>query len=325
MTAAAAVRKSARRAHRSRARTAPPAAAKARPATTASTPSAAPPADPRPGTDASRAVAALLDEHGGKIRALALRMCGNAADAEDMVQEAFLQAFRRWHTFRGESSPGTWLYAIASRSCKGRLRRKGGVNRAVPTFSQLLPWSETQVTSLAASGEDSTQQAERAEAIAGVQREIARLPEHFRVPLVLKEVLGLPVEDAARALGLKPDTIKTRVHRARLMLRKALLRKSERTAATPPAYEKQVCLDLLQTKLAAMDRGREESFAVTQSELCNRCRAIFAELDLVQDACADMAEGGLPPQLRAAIVRALGERGAAETPARGRGRRPVRG
>lgn len=279
---------------------------------------------PRPAAGAADAVASLLDEHGGRIRALALRMCGNTADAEDLVQEVFLQALRSWHTFRGESSPGTWLYTIASRSCRNRLRRKGGVNRTVPAFSQLLPWDESGVASIAARGGDSQREAERAEAIGAVQREITRLPEHFRIPLVLKEVLGLPIDEAARALNLKPDTVKTRVHRARLLLRKALLRRADKIAMPPPGYERQVCLDLLQTKLAAMDRGRTESFAITQAELCARCRAVFAELDIVQDACAEMKEGPLPPALRAAVIQALGERRLKDRKSSRRGRRPVR-
>ena len=65
---------------------------------------------------------------------LARRMCGNRADADDMVQEVFLQAFRKWHTFKGDADPGTWLYAIAARSCKARMRRKGGIDRRVPAI-----------------------------------------------------------------------------------------------------------------------------------------------------------------------------------------------
>src|SRR5688572_12755333 len=98
-----------------------------------------------PGTPAPDAVADLLDRYGGRVRALALRLCGNRADADDAVQEVFLQALRKWHTFRGESDPGTWLYAIAARSCRARLRRKGGVDRRTPAVSQLMPWGETTV------------------------------------------------------------------------------------------------------------------------------------------------------------------------------------
>jgi len=96
-----------------------------------------------------------------------------------------------------------------------------------------------------------------------------------------------------------------------------------RVLAAAPIYARQVCLDLLKSKLDAMDAGREASFKVTQAELCDRCRAVFAELDVVQDACADLARGELPQRLRAAIISAMNERPAAGVERPRRGRRPV--
>ncbi len=274
------------------------------------------------------AIPALLEIHGPRLHALAMRLCGNRADADDMVQDVFLQAFRKWHTFHGDSDPGTWLYTIAARACKARARRKGGLDRRTPAVSQLMPWSETTVMELAAapSGEESP--AERNEAIERVQSQIARLPEHLRVPLVLKEVLGLSVEDTAAALGLEAGTVKTRLHRARLALRKAMTAKASVVAAPAPIYQKQVCLDLLKAKLDSMDRGGTAAgFSVPEGEVCARCRAVFRELDLVQDACSQLSEGRMPPAIRAAVLRAIRAREAAETaaaPSPRRGRPPVR-
>lgn len=74
---------------------------------------------------AATAIPQLVEMHGPKLYSLASRLCGNVSDAEDMVQEVFLQAHRKWHTFKGDAKPGTWLYAIAARSCKARLRHRG--------------------------------------------------------------------------------------------------------------------------------------------------------------------------------------------------------
>ena len=290
--------------------------------------------DPRPGTPASVALPRLLDRYGPRLYALATRLCGNAEDARDMVQDVFLQAFRKWNTFKGDSSPGTWLYAIAARACKARARRKGGIDRRMPALSQLMPWTERTNLNLgsanhaartngrhsgsgrAVSAEDDTSPSPVAAAIQresakAVQRAILTLPEAFRVPLVLKEMLELSIEDVAGALGIKPETAKTRVHRARLMLRKAILSSrglpadARRPAATP-LYEKQVCLDLLRAKLDAMDRGAgADGFPVPQSVVCERCRAVFAELDLAQNACAALAAGEMPARVRDAVVRAV--------------------
>jgi RNA polymerase sigma-70 factor (ECF subfamily) len=276
--------------------------------------------------DAADATRALLAQHGPLLHGLARRMCGNRADADDMVQEVFLQAFRKWHTFKGEADPGTWLYAIAARSCKARMRRKGGSDRRLPAISQLMPWRERTVMEVAAApaGEESV--AERNEAIERVQEEIARVPEHLRVPVVLKEVLGVSVEGVAAALGLSENTVKTRLHRARLALRKVMTARAASVAAPAPIYEKQVCLDLLKAKMEAMDRGGAAAgFQVPQAEVCARCRAVFRELDLVQDACAQMADGELPEAVRASIMKAVTRRDALAVggaPAR-RGRKPV--
>lgn len=262
-----------------------------------------------PAADAAPAVVAMLEKYGPKLHSLALRLCGHRADAEDMVQDVFLQAFRSWHTFKGQSNPATWLYAIAARSCKARLRRKGGVDRRMPSMSQLLPWQEATVTRAAADPQGEQSGAERNEAILRVQNEIARLPEHLRVPLVMKEILGVTVEDVASALSLATNTVKTRLHRARLALRKAMVSTAPAVRAPSPIYERQVCLDLLQAKMAAMDRGGTSAgFGVPQAELCARCRAVFRELDVVQDACGQLASGDLPPNVKHAILKALRER-----------------
>lgn len=268
-----------------------------------------------PGSDPARAIPVLLERHGPRLRALALRLCGNAADADDMVQSVFMQAFRKWHLFRGEADPGTWLYAIAARSCRDRSRRKGGVDRRVPAVSQLMPWAETTVMEVAAAPEGQQDIAERNEAIASVQSAIVRLPEHLRLPLVLKDVLEMSIEDVAEALGLVQNTVKTRLHRARLALRKIMTAKASHVPAAVPIYEKQVCLDLLKAKMDAMDRGGTAAgFRVPQAEVCARCRAVFRELDLVQDACSELGKGDLPESLRIAIKRAIEQSGGSSPP-----------
>jgi len=258
-------------------------------------------------SSAEAAIPRLVDEHGPRLYSLGMRLCGNRSDAEDMVQDVFLQAYRKWHTFRGDSEPGTWLYSIAARSCKARMRRKGGIDKRMPAMSQLMPWRETNVAAIPVAerdGESAPVKASiRKEAEEAVHRAIMSLPENFRVPLILKEMLELPVEDVARALNIKPETVKTRVHRARLLLRNAMMKRVPKRGAPEPAYDKQVCLDLLRAKLDAMDHGR--GFPIGQDVMCERCRSVFAELDLAQSACASMADGEMPASMRKAILRAI--------------------
>lgn len=266
---------------------------------------------PAAGDPATTAIPQLLELHGPRLYSLASRLCGNASDAEDMVQDVFVQAFRKWHTFNGDANPGTWLYAIAAHSCKARLRRKGGIDRRMPAVSQLMPWNETKNADLDASANTAADgpvaRAIERESARAVHQAILTLPEHFRVPLVLKEMLELSIEDVAGALNIKPETVKTRVHRARLLLRKAILdrRGVPKRDAKAPIYEKQVCLDLLKAKLDAMDHGR--SFPIGQNVMCERCRSVFAELDLAQNTCARLADGEMSARVRKAITRAVRE------------------
>jgi RNA polymerase sigma-70 factor (ECF subfamily) len=276
---------------------------------------------PRAKDPAAKAIPQLVELHGPKLYNLASRLCGNISDAEDMVQDVFLQAFRKWHTFKGDANPGTWLYAIAAHSCKARLRRKGGIDKRMPAVSQLMPWNETRNVDLGGSsgggmhgwGGDGTEPVAEAiehESARAVHEAILTLPEHFRVPLVLKEMLELSIEDVAKALNIKPETVKTRVHRARLLLRKAIVDHAQvpKRAAKAPTYEKQVCLDLLKAKLDAMDHGRD--FPIGQGIVCERCQAVFAELDLSQNACARLANGEMPARVRKAILKAILPQGA---------------
>lgn len=263
----------------------------------------------RAGSPAAVAIPRLVTLHGPRLYSLASRLCGNAADAEDMVQDVFLQAHRKWHTFKGNADPGTWLYAIAARSCKARTRRRGGVDRRMPAVSQLMPWNETTNLTLATGPNGAAAgpvgAAIERESARAVHQAILSLPESFRVPLVLKEMLELSIDDVATALHIRPETVKTRVHRARLLLRKALVSQPRlrHGNAKAPTYEKQVCLDLLKAKLDAMDSGR--GFPIGQNVVCERCRAVFAELDLAQSTCARLADGEMPAGVRASILAAI--------------------
>ena len=269
---------------------------------------------PCPGEPVSTAVPALLARYGARLHGTARRMCGNEPDADDLVQDVFLTATAKWPAFRGESDPGTWLYTNAARACARKMKRR---RRRSTTTAELMPWHETTVTALGAG--DPAGRAERQEAVGRVQDAVSRLDEHLRLPVVLREVLGMSVEETARSLGLAENTVKTRLHRARLALRKALMAGARPVVAPAPIYEKRVCMDLLKAKMDAMDRGGG-AFCVPQAELCARCRTVFRELDLVQDACAAIAQGRLPDHVRRAVLAAAG---AGEPAQPRRGRKPL--
>lgn len=237
----------------------------------------------------------LFEARGGQLFALGLRLCGNPQQAEDLVQETFLQAFRKWEHFEGRSDPSTWLYAIAVHVCKRFHRRRSGEPRLLESITELLPLGEATVANLP-STKGPEQALLRHEIQDVVEGAISKLPLPFRLPLVLKDIAEFSIPQVAAILGLKEESAKTRVHRARLFLRKKLAKRLPQRSAPPPNHSQQVCLDLLAAKQEALDRGVD--FPLADGEWCIRCGALFATLDLAQGVCREIGRGTIPEKLR---------------------------
>ena len=249
------------------------------------------------------AISRLFEAKGGQLFALGLRLCGNPQQAEDLVQETFLQAFRKWEQFEGRSDPATWLYAIAVRVCKRFHRRRSGEPARLESMSQLLPSGEATIAN-PPYAEGPEQALLRREIQEVVEGGISKLPLPFRLPLVLKDIAEFSVPQVAAILGLKEESVKTRIYRARLFLRKKLAKQLPQREAPPPEHARQVCLDLLTAKQEALDRGAD--FPLGEQEWCSRCGALFATLDLAQGVCLEIGRGTIPEKLRKILSERLG-------------------
>ncbi|MEK7727984.1 MAG: RNA polymerase sigma factor [candidate division KSB1 bacterium] len=249
---------------------------------------------------AQEAIPALLEKHGGLIYSLGQRMCGSHEGAQDLVQETFLRAFKSWHQFEGRADPATWLYKIAVRACQRLKRPRAGQPQHMLAFDELLPESEKEIVTLADAAETPLEEVMRHEAYAHVEQALAQLPAEFRLALVLKEIADFSVAEVARILNLKEATVKTRVHRGRLLLRKTLAEKLPKRAAPPHEHAKRACLDLLHAKQQALDRGVE--FPLQAGELCAHCSALFATLDLAREACLQLRHAELPQAVRKMLL-----------------------
>jgi len=252
-----------------------------------------------PNLTPQQAIPRLLEVHGNRLYGLGLRLCESPEAARDLVQETFLRAFRHWDRFEGRSDPGTWLYAIAANTCKRLSRKRAGEPRHLEPLEALMPKRGEPV--LAPDGAVGQPESElrRREAQRIVGEALQELPFDYRLPLVLKDIAELSVGEVAEILGLKEGTVKTRVHRARLKLRQLLERNLPRVEMPEHDHARSVCLDLLEAKQAAMDRGAP--FPFSEEELCVRCRALLESLDLAHEACHSLLGGPLPPELRALI------------------------
>jgi RNA polymerase sigma-70 factor (ECF subfamily) len=247
---------------------------------------------------ASQAIPLLLAAHGGKLYGLGLRLCGSPEDAEELVQEIFLNAFRKWDHFAGRSKPTTWLYTIATRACTRKQRRRSGEPAHFERLGELLPGDESTLPDLPAPGDDPETIAQRRELQEAVDRALGEIPEIFRMPLILKDIADLSLVEIAAVLDLKPETVKTRIHRGRLALRKqmaqALPQRPVRDPDAPP-----ICRALLEAKFDALDRG--VGFPVAPGLLTDRCSSFFRTLDLTLEACGRIGNGELPAEVRRRI------------------------
>jgi RNA polymerase sigma-70 factor (ECF subfamily) len=269
-------------------------------------PSNASPVGPAPAATthagAERAVAGLVASEGPRLYGLARRLCGDPADAEDLVQETLLQAFRSWHQLADKESPRPWLYAIARRACQRMRRPRAGQPPRLEPLDDLLPRPAATVPDLAALEQGPHADRLREEAREIVERALATLPLPFRLPLVLADIAELGTAEIAAVLGLREATVKTRIHRARLKLRAALAAGLPQRPAPAGEHSRRLCLDLLRAKLDALDR--RAPFPYSQAALCDRCRAVLGTLDLASDSCASLAREELPAELRERLLAA---------------------
>jgi len=163
----------------------------------------------------------LVDRHSAKVYQLALKLTRNETDAEDVLQETFLRVFHRIETFRGEAAFSSWLYRIAANASFAKLgdRKKHDhldIDDIYPDFDSPKKgppndWSRQPDSVLL--GKEATDVLNKA---------VEELPEDFRVVFLLRDVEGLSNAQVAEILDLTVAAVKSRLHRARLFLRKKL-------------------------------------------------------------------------------------------------------
>jgi len=165
----------------------------------------------------------LVRRYEQKLYNFSLRMCGDVCDAEDIVQETFLTAFRYLKDFRFETKFKNWLYRIATSACIKKRRK-----------SKYAPERELSLEDYATESESATtehvpdwaqiplEQLLSEELSTILQRAILALPEKYRIVIILRDLEGFSTVEAAQILNLKESNVKVRLHRARLYLRDKL-------------------------------------------------------------------------------------------------------
>jgi RNA polymerase sigma-70 factor, ECF subfamily len=158
----------------------------------------------------------ILQANNRRLYRLARGILRNDAEAEDAVQEAYVRAFTHLESFRGESSLATWLGRIVINEALGRLRRERPSDVNAVTCDAI----EARIIQFPlATADDPEKSMAQREIRQVVEHAIDDLPEAFRIVFITRVVEGMNVDETAKVLGLKPETVKTRLHRARAMLR----------------------------------------------------------------------------------------------------------
>lgn len=247
------------------------------------------------------AIPRLLTEHGSMIYSLGRRLCGNSQEADDLVQETFLAAYRHWDQFEGRSSPKTWLYTIAARACGRMHRLRAGQPKRMQSLEALLPFGEASMGFVDPTSKSPLDEQIRLEGKERIEAAIVNLPIEFRLPLLLKDILGLPGKEVAEILDMKEATVKTRVHRARLRLRQVLETVLPKKEVPKAQYTVQVCMDLLRLKQDSLDQGKA-STPELDAMMCQRCEVIFDTMDSTLNICQEIGAGRMPEELRESIL-----------------------
>jgi RNA polymerase sigma factor (sigma-70 family) len=155
----------------------------------------------------------IVEQHSARVFRLAYRLTGNRQDAEDLTQEVFVRVFRSLHTY----TPGTfegWLHRITTNLFLDQARRRGRIR-----FDALPEDAESRLPGRV-SGPDTAYLEQTFDD--DIERALAELPPDFRAVVVLCDVEGLSYEEIAAVLDLKMGTVRSRIHRGRTLLRKAL-------------------------------------------------------------------------------------------------------
>ncbi len=156
----------------------------------------------------------IVEKYGEFVYNVALRMMADPHEAEDVTQEAFIDAFRAWERFRGESQVSTWLYRITVNRSLMKLRKEKKRRLLTETGYEdrnMVSWSDSP-----------ERQALGSELREKLQEGISLLPPDLRAAVVLRDVQGLSNTEASEALGISVASLKARLHRGRVLLRNYL-------------------------------------------------------------------------------------------------------
>ena len=168
------------------------------------------------------AVTDLSQSYGTKVYQLAFRYLRNHEDAEEVAQDVLLKVYQKIDAFRGDSALSSWIYRITFNAAMSRLRE---LKQNLPPAPDAIENEQTgqpikrEVVDVAPLADEEILRVEMRQALVAA---LKNMPLLYRAPVILRDVQGLTTEEASAVLGIKEQTLKSRLHRGRLMLREHL-------------------------------------------------------------------------------------------------------
>lgn len=239
----------------------------------------------------------LLSRLAPAIHRFGLRMCKNAEDADDVLQDTLLNVATHLDGFEGRSSLTSWVFALTRSACA---RRRRGLKNQPPVADDAAP----EAVSGAPSPEAQAEQAELTRALASA---LDQLSDDHREVILLRDVEGLSAPEAADALGLSVDALKSRLHRAREALRLALAPVLEPAVLSNPAAATG-CPDAvaLWSRKLEGDLSQSDCAAMEQHVLgCASCGRACNALKHALLACQRVTTDDVPPEVQARVKAAV--------------------
>jgi RNA polymerase sigma-70 factor (ECF subfamily) len=237
----------------------------------------------------------LLATIAPSIHRFGLRMCRNRHDAEDVLQDTLLNVATHLRDFEGRSSLSTWAFSLARSACARK--RRGMKNRPPAEDDEGL-------LAKADPGPGPDVRAGEHEVALALSNALDALPDDYREAVLLRDVEGLSAAEAAMAIGVSVDALKSRLHRARESLRDAL----ESSLEPKPALSSAACPDvaLLWSRKLEGDLDQVDCTAMEEHlVVCPRCRSACDALKQALLACRRIGHGDVPPEVQARVKAAV--------------------
>jgi RNA polymerase sigma-70 factor (ECF subfamily) len=197
----------------------------------------------------------LMRRYNQRLYRVARAILRNDGEAEDVMQQAYVEAYSHLDQFEGRAKFSTWLTKIAVYEALARVRRRARTTAATPPRSMDEGEEEDPMSRIRSQGPDPEQQASQGELRTLLESAILALPATYRSVVVLRDLEGMSTAETAECLSLREDAVKTRLHRARALLREELYERAGVTAPMAFSFHLTRCSRVVAAVFARLNLG----------------------------------------------------------------------